>query len=208
MRTARQGGASSPIRRNGSRRGFTIPELLIVMAIFLIVTVGLIYAQAFGMSMFHLVQCKLSSTSDARSAVNQIRSDVLEAKRVLVGSGDIATFAAVPLNTPQIGNAIQLYPTTNPGVYVRYFLDTGDNALKRVVNGSTEPLIVAEAITNRLVFQAEDSRGNVLTNDRNNRVIRMTLEFYQLQYPMVRIGPGYLYDYYRLQTKMTRRSIE
>jgi hypothetical protein len=41
----------------------------------------------------------------------------------------------------------------------------------------------------------------VLTNDQNNRVIRMNLEFYQWEFSDV-------YEYYRLQTKITCRAIE
>jgi hypothetical protein len=59
-----------------------------------------------------------------------------------------------------------------------------------------------------MVFRAEDFRGNILTNDRNNRVIRMMLEFYQWEYPIASAGPGGMYDYYRLQTRITRRLIE
>jgi hypothetical protein len=48
----------------------------------------------------------------------------------------------------------------------------------------------------------------VLTNNFNNRVIGVTLEFFQLQNPTVPIGPGSVFDYYRLRTKITRRAIE
>jgi hypothetical protein len=78
----------------------------------------------------------------------------------------------------------------------------------RIDNGQAEPQMIAQFITNQFVFQAEDFQGNVLTNDENNRVVRMTLEFYQWKNPMARVGPGGRYDYYRLQTRVTRRLIE
>ena len=49
---------------------------------------------------------------------------------------------------------------------------------------------------------------SVLTNNENNRVIGLTLQFYQIQYPVIRIGPGELYDFYQLRTKITRRTLE
>jgi len=39
-------------------------------------------------------------------------------------------------------------------------------------------------------------------------VIRMMLEFYQWEYPLAAAGQGAMYDYYRLQTRITRRLIE
>lgn len=181
---------------------------MVVMAIFALVTIGLIYAQVFGLRMYTIIQCKLSSTEDARAAVNKIRAEVLTASSVTVGTGDENSFTGIGLNQPQIGNALQVCPTTNRAWFIRYYFDPSDSSLKRIVNGLDGVKTVAQAVTNQLGFQAEDCYGNVLTNDRNNRVIQMTLEFYQLQYPTVRIGPGYLYDYYRLQTKMTRRTIQ
>jgi hypothetical protein len=69
-------------------------------------------------------------------------------------------------------------------------------------------MVVANAITNSMVFTSEDYTGTVLTNNLNNRVIGMTLQFYQLEYPTVPIGPGAFYDFYQLRTKITRRALE
>ena len=63
-------------------------------------------------------------------------------------------------------------------------------------------------VTNDIAFRAEDFRGQVLTNNQNNRVIRMILEFYQWEFPVATVGTNGLYDYYRLQTRITRRTIE
>jgi hypothetical protein len=61
--------------------------------------------------------------------------------------------------------------------------------------------VVANFVTNLIPFRAENYLGQVLTNNQNNRVIRMNLEFYQWEFPEE-------YDYYGLQTKVTRRAIE
>jgi hypothetical protein len=52
-----------------------------------------------------------------------------------------------------------------------------------------------------MVFRAQDYLGNVLTNSQNNRVIHLTLEFYQPQ-PLLP-DP----DYYKLETSVTRRAL-
>ena len=49
---------------------------------------------------------------------------------------------------------------------------------------------------------AQDFSGNVLTNNQNNRVIHLTLEFYQ----PARFLLGA--DYYKLETSMTRRALQ
>ena len=63
-------------------------------------------------------------------------------------------------------------------------------------------------VTNYFVFDAEDYLGNVLTNNSNNRIIHMTLQFSQWEYPVAGVGNGAMYDYYQLHTKVTRRAID
>ena len=79
--------------------------------------------------------------------------------------------------------------------------------MARTTNGQTFVFIVANSISNQLVFTSEDYSGTVLTNNENNRVIAVTLQFFQLQYPTIRIGPGSIYDFYQLRTKITRRTV-
>jgi hypothetical protein len=77
------------------------------------------------------------------------------------------------------------------------------------VNFSTVTL--ASYITNQIIFDAEDCFGNILTNNYNNRIIRMELDFYQWEYPIGYIGGANglnAYDFYRLRTKITRRLID
>ena len=73
---------------------------------------------------------------------------------------------------------------------------------------ATSVSIVANSITNQLIFTAEDFRGTIQTNNENNRVIGMTLQFYQIQYPIVLIGAGQYYEFYQMATKITRRALE
>jgi hypothetical protein len=158
--------------------------------------------------MYRIAETKLSATADGRKALNEIREKIRQSKIVVIGNGDSAGFTNISDDFPQIGNALQVYPTTNLTVFTRYYLDAADDDLKRLASDSAEPSIVSRFVTNRLIFQAEDFRGNILTNDNNNRVVRMTLEFSQWEYPIATVGKGGLYDYYRLQTRVTRRLIE
>jgi prepilin-type N-terminal cleavage/methylation domain-containing protein len=191
-----------------SLRAFTLPEIVIVMAIFSLLMVALASSQLFGLRMYNISETKLAATSDGRKALNEVRERIRQGKIVLVGNGDGASFTNITDNDPQIGNALQIYPTTNLNNFVRFYRDAEDSNLKKVTSNDLEPQIVARFITNQFIFQAEDFRGTVLTNDDNNRVIKMTLEFYKWEYPYATIGHGGLYDYYRLQTRVTRRLIE
>ena len=198
---------SEPGALAARREAFTLTEIMVAMAIFALAIGGAIYAHLLGLRMHGITQSKLSSTQSAQSALNRVKDEIRTAKIVEIGNGTATSFSEIALNLPQKGNAVQIYATTNTNTFVRYYLEDSKDELRRVESGVAGQTVVAGFITNQIAFQAEDYRGNVLTNNQNNRVIRMTLEFYQLQYPMVQIGPGKLYDYYRLQTKITRRAL-
>jgi hypothetical protein len=178
------------------------------MLIFSLVVVALVYTHLFSLRMFNITATKLSASAGARKALNLVRDEIRSGKTLYVGNGDNLGFTRIADNRPQEGNALQIYPTASTNTYVRYYLDPVNQELKRVVAGSTQPFVIARFITNQLAFRAEDYAGNALTNSQNNRVIRMTLEFYQWEFPVARAGAGAFYDYYRLQTRMTRRTID
>ena len=87
-------------------------------------------------------------------------------------------------------------------------MDSSDKTLKWLTNGLTTPHIIVNAVSNSVVFSSEDANGTVLTNHQNNRVIGMVLQIYQLDDPTITIQPGGLFDYYRIHTRMTRRTLE
>jgi prepilin-type N-terminal cleavage/methylation domain-containing protein len=196
----------SPVR--AGQRAFTVPELLVAMTILSLTIAGMMVANFFGIRSHEITKVKLGASDEARRAVNLLSAEIRAAKIIRIGNGSATSFAEIPPNTLQQGSAIQIHPTTNTAEFVRYFWDSADSQLKRSLNGSNVVVVVANFITNQLVFTSEDAFGHVLTNNQNNRVIGLQLEFYQLQYPIVRIGPGQFYDYYRLSTKTTRRALE
>jgi len=187
---------------------FTFTEILVTMALCALVMVGVVYTHVFGLKMATLTNSKLSATHEARAALNRVRDDIRAGKLLYVGNGDAFTFTRVPPDSPQVGNALQIFPTVDTNNCVFYYLDGADQSLKRKASGNSETEQIARYITNQMVFRAEDYLGNILTNDQNNRVIRMMLEFFQWEFPVSRVGEGNYYDSYRLQTKITRRAIE
>jgi hypothetical protein len=186
---------------------FTLPEIMLAMTILLLVLGGLISSHIFGLRLMELAKSKLGASDEARTAIAKMMEEIRSAKLIRLGDGNLASFTEVAPDTLQKGSAVQIYPTTNFNAYVRYFWDSGDRRLKRTTNGMSFVYIVANSISNELVFTSENHAGTTLTNNENNRVIGVTLQFFQLQYPTVKIGPGSLYDFYQLRTKITRRTV-
>lgn len=204
------GGAKVRCRR-GVRldQAFTLTELVVTMAIVLLVLAGATASHLFGARLYQITKVKLGASDDARHALSTLVEEVRSAKIVKVGLGDATSFGEIPLDTPQRGTALQIYATTNTNVFVRYFWDPEDQSLKRTTSSNADAAtVVANYVSNNLVFSAEDHLGNVLTNNQNNRVIGLLLQFYQIEYPVVSIGPGQHYDYYQLRTRITRRVLE
>jgi prepilin-type N-terminal cleavage/methylation domain-containing protein len=196
------------LRRRLHQSGMTLVEIMTATAVFSLVIMALVSAQITGMKMFNITATKLSASHSARGALNSVRDEIRSGKTLYVGSGNATSFTFVGDNQPQQGNAVQIYPTANTNNYVRFFLDSNAQTLNRVTSSATDIQVIARYITNQVVFRAEDFSGNVLTNSQNNRVIRMVLELYQWEFPVAIVGAGSYYDYYRLQTRITRRAIE
>jgi hypothetical protein len=188
-------------------RAFTLPEVMTTMAIFFVVMAGVIASHLFGLRMYQVTTPKLGASDEARAAVSKLINDIRSARLVRIGDGGLGSFTEVGIDSPQKGSAIQVYPSFNTNYYTRYFWDASDKKLKVTTNGATAVQVVANCVSNQLVFTAEDYAGNILTNNHNNRVIGLLLEFYQVQYPRMSVGPGNYYDYYRLRTRITRRTI-
>ncbi len=104
------------------------------------------------------------------------------------GNGDSDRFTNIVLNGLRQGNALQIYPTTDTNVFIRYYLDPASHCLIRTTSGGGQVEVLAPYLTNRIAFIAEDYAGHTLTNDQNNRVIRMVLDFYQWEFPVAQRG--------------------
>lgn len=192
------------------RRGqaaFTLPEVFVTGTISMLVIMGLLTIYLFGLRLFEFTEAKLSASDNSRNVIGNLANEIRSATTVKVGSGSKTAFAEVPVGSRQEGNAIQVYPTTNTAHYVRYFRDASDQQLKRMTNGALNPRVIANCISNSIVFSSEDSAGQVITDNQNNRVIGVYLQFYQLEYPIIKIGTNQFFDYFQLRTKITRRKI-
>jgi len=192
----------SPSLRTSLRSGFTLPEILIAMTVFLLLIGGIVSAHLFGLSMFRITELKLNATDDARKTISRMTDEIRTCKSTWVGNVKSGEFVALLDGEKQAGSGLLIYPTTNTANYIIYFVNPADKTFRRTTSEPDSATVVAESITNAVVFRAQDHLGNVLTNNQNNRVIAVKLEFYQPR--------GYLQnaDYYKLETAVTRRTLE
>lgn len=190
----------------GVSAAFTIPEFMITMSVAVLVMGGIIACHLMGLRMFEMTKAKLGASDDARRSINLLVAELRSAKVVRVGSGGFKEFTPVTGSSPQVGSAIEVYGSTNTNHWVRYYWDSSDQSIKRATNGISSATTVAHSISNSTVFSIEDYAGKPLTNNSQDYVVGLNLQFFQLQYPSVEIGAGRMFDYYQLQTRVTPRA--
>jgi len=192
--------------------GFTLPEVLIALTIFLFVIAGILSANLFGLRMFQANQTKLNATEWSRAVFGKMSAEIRSCDTVAIGSFTTNGWAGLLPGELQQGNAIQILRsagTTNSASTnsVYYFLDTQDGTFRRTetvsigASNTLNAVILAQSVTNTIIFSAQNFSGRVLTNDEN-RLIHLLLEFYEpgsfMRHPY----------YYRLETSMTRRALQ
>lgn len=183
--------------------GFTLPEMLIALTIFLFVIAGIVYANLFGLSMFQMTNTKLNVTQWARETAGTLTDQIHGCAIVQVGNVTTNGVFQAPLDgETQQGNGLMIQPTTNAASYIIYFVNPLDQTYRQT-DQSSNTVILADSVTNTVIFTAQDFAGNVLTNvNVNNQVIHLSLEFYQPQFFMQDA------DYYKLETSVTRRATQ
>ncbi len=201
------------IRRFYREGAFTLTELMISMALFVIVSGGIIYSHINGLRFYEITRAKLGASESARISLGLMTSEIRGAQKVLIGTGSGSSFVQVTGGTNQQGNAIQVYrpdwhATTNSNSWVRYYRDTSTSFVMRKPGPSAAPQLVAEYVTNATVFTATDHTGtNVLTENDNNAIIDVKMQFYQLRYPRVSIGTNQFFEFFQITSRIARRSI-
>src|ERR1700690_1189814 len=163
-------------------QGFTLPEILIAMTVFLLMVGGIIAANLFGLRMFQVTATKLNATTWARETGEQITGEIRSWNSISILNVDTnGYFEGLLDGETQQGNALQIYPTADTNSFTIYFVNSPDETFRQIVvtSSGTNTVILADSVTNTVVFTAQDFSGNVLTNNLNNRVIHLTLEFYQ-----------------------------
>jgi len=184
-------------------RGFTLPEILIAVTIFMAVVGGILAANVLGLRLMQVNQTKLMATQWSRNTFGKLTDEIHSCNNVYVGNINSNGFAGILDGEPQTGNGLMILPTTNATNYILYFFNPPDSSFRRITSQDSTGVRLAESVTNTVpIFTAQDLYGNVLTNNVNNRVIHVTLDIYQPEHYLS--AP----DYYQLETAVTRRAMQ
>jgi prepilin-type N-terminal cleavage/methylation domain-containing protein len=188
------------IRRS---RAFTMVEMMVTMAVFSLTILGVFYAHIFGLKQDRLISSKLGASDQSRRGFDVLTRDIRSSKIWAIGNGTASTFSPVANGTAQRGNAIRLNLTIETNKFIIYYFNTNACELRRRVSGAGSTTLIASYLTNGMYFQAESYKGAIQTNLTHKGVINCSMEFAQYQYPLTRVGAGYLYDYYKMSFKVT-----
>ena len=196
------------LKNQASRCGFTLVEMMVTAAIFTMLIGAMVSVQIFGMRVYTLAGTKITATTMGRETLNDIRDRIRSCKTIYVGTYSNGTFTSIPIGQNQIGNAVQIFATTNTPVSqtIIFYMDPSNNRMNMVSNNVVS--LEANYMTNYYCFQAEDYKQTILTNYQNNPVICVTMQFYQWEYPIGYIGSTAInaYDFYRLRSRISRRA--
>jgi prepilin-type N-terminal cleavage/methylation domain-containing protein len=194
---------SSRVRSQTRNQGFTLPEILIALTIFLFVLAGITFANLFGLRMFQVNETKLTVTRWSRDTIEKLTDQIHACNSVqVVNIAPDGSLETLLDGETRQGNGLLIYPTADTNNYTLYFVNLADQSFRRTDQPGTT-VILAGSVTNTLAFSAQNFSGTVLTNNNNNnQVIHLMLEFYQPERFMQ--DP----DYYKLETSVKKRVVQ
>jgi hypothetical protein len=175
---------------------------MVASGLFSLVVLGVIACHLAGLRYTLFIQPKLLNAQYNRQTMDRLIEEIRSANSVQVGTGTLSSFTAAGPYSAQVGNALQIYPTTNLSSYIYYFHDSSTLKVWRVPQGMTNGgTAIALLVTNHWIFRMEDFSGNLLTNSQNNAVTGVTLQ-------MLRLSAWYqISDATQVRTHITRRNI-
>lgn len=185
------------------QRALTLVEMMVAMSVFSLVSIGLVYTHIFALRQDELANSKLGASDSSRRGFNLLADDVRSSKIWQVGNGNASTFTPINNGEAQQGTALKVHLTTDTNNYVIYYFDTTQRELRRRKSGGTGTKLIAQYLTNTMYFRAENYRGTTQTNWTHKGVVNVAMQFAQYQYPLTRVGPGYYYDYYKMEFRLT-----
>ena len=182
-------------------RGFTLPEILVASAIFMLLVTGIIAANLFGLRMFQLNANKLTATNWGRQTVDSLTDQIHSCSSLQIGTYDSSGFTGLLDGETQQCNALIIYPSANPTNFFMYYVNLDNQTFLRTdQSGNTVKL--ADSVTNTITFSAQNFSGMVLTNTgQPNQVIHVDLEFYRPESFLQRA------DYFKLETSVIQRVV-
>ena len=184
---------------NSRRAAFTLVEMMVAMAVMSLAVAGIVSANLVGLRMYQISENKMLASTAARVSLGRLTDEIRSSSKVQLGNINSGIFTALVDGVTQSTRALVIYPTASTNSYVLYFLNA-TNQLVRTTSTPGNTAIMARSITNSVVFRAQDFRGNVLTNNRPNKVVYIDLECYRTN------RAGVPADYFKLESAVTTRN--
>ncbi len=203
-------------KHRGCRRlaGGTLIETIFAVSLLVVVVMALMSAHLIGLREDQWVESKSGASDTSRRILNQLPVDVRSSKMWFIGSISGTNFNIVTNNSQ--ATALELFETTNGSQAIIYYFDlsnsnNSDGHLLRTTSTNWNPIVVCSNLVNWLgggySFNVEDYNGSPATNDATTksykRIIHVALQFCQFQYPLTQVGTNGLYDYYKMEFKVT-----
>jgi len=173
---------------------------MVALTVMTLLVVGLVSTNILGLIIYQSSENTLTASDSARIAFGKMTDEIRNAQSVLVGNLTDGVFTGLTAGETLTGGALMIYPTTNTTSYVVYFVNAADQSFRRTTSVTATTQILAESVTNLMVFTAQDYLGNVLTNSQNNQVIHACLEINDPP------GTAPTAESYKLETSATRRT--
>jgi hypothetical protein len=174
---------------------------MVASGLLALVVLAILSCHLAGLRFTGFVLPKIQNAEYSRKLVSRVVEEIRCANTVAIGTGTLSGFTAAAPNKPQAGNAIRVFPMSNSPSFIYYFQDTNTWTVKRMDLGSSNAFVIADQVTNLLVFSMENFNGTTLTNPQNNCVLSMLL---QMRRPTSVQGVS---DTLQVRTKITRRNI-
>lgn len=185
--------------------GLTLVEMTVAMSLFSLVLIGVLSLQLFALRQDQIVESKLGASDHVRTSFQKLVWEMRGANSWDLGFATPAgVYTPITNNVAQRGSAIRFWTTTPPTNYIQYFFVTNSGSLWRLTQADSVPRLIVRGLTNNMYFQAEDYLGNIQTNDLRlwRSTLRVKMEFFDYHYPYTVVGPGALYDYYKVEYKV------
>jgi len=143
-------GKDKLVKAGSIRKGFTLVELIVVMAILGIVTTAIIATFQFVMTSFRHTTLRADQQADARYAMEQVKREVIYAKSVVVNS-------IIPASLP-----------TATGVGYCYFDTVNRVLVMRTLDGTIENYL--QGLPDDLVYQLIFEPVSSVSGDPNDAI--------------------------------------
>lgn len=208
----------------GRHAGFTLPEMMVTLAIFSMVVIGVVSVNMFGLRMVELTEPKMLADAQARRLLARFAQDVREADAVFVLQGETITNQGSSLRLEQwsyVQNDANGEMTIVTNLIITYEFESALMELMRYETdngGDGRVESMAEGVNNppdHPVFRRESSGWAVSSREdpdlvddplHSPAIIALHLIFsrlYPTDYP---VGPEHYYRDYQLRSKVAFRS--